>query len=86
MKTQIDVFIKNEGYADFRFISERSKEVAHKLGIPNSLKSFGDTWCGQPVWNSKNKTGRYKCGINLDSMGKIVLKLQNEGLTIESEF
>jgi hypothetical protein len=85
-----DVYVKQEGYGAFKFFSEKAKETAHKLGIPNSLEEFGDEFCEEPVYYfnkpETHKEGLYSCGIKLSHIEKTVNKLRKAGLTVESEF
>jgi len=81
-----DVYIKNEGYADLHFCTDKGKLVAFQLGIPNSLAEFGDEFCGSPVWNEKTKKGQYTCGIRISGLKRVYKKLEKAGLVIESEF
>lgn len=85
MKTP-DVYIKHEGYADIKFLTNKAKETAHKLGIANSLTSFGKTFCGQPVWNPTTKKGLYTIGVKVSALKRICKELKKNGLVIESEF
>ncbi len=93
MKTnsnQPDVYIKHEGYADFKFLTVKAKEAAHTLKIPNSLHEFGNEFCGSPVYyNDKPKThtkGLYTCGIKVSYLNKLKKQLEAKGLIVESEF
>ena len=63
-----DVYIKDEGYADVRFVSDKIKQWAYEQKIPNSLASFGKAFCGEPVWNENTKVGLYKIGIKLSKL------------------
>lgn len=81
-----DVYIKDEGFADIKFLTDKAKEVAHRLGIPNQVQSIGDTFCGKPVWNETTKKGIYSCGFGLSDLKKVVKALTDQGLEINSEF
>ena len=85
-----DVYIKQEGYGAFKFLSVKAKEVAHQLNIPNGLEKFGDEFCGCPVYYfdkpDTHKEGRYTCGVKLAKIDSIANKLRKAGLTVESEF
>jgi len=86
-KTQkeTDVYIKDEGYADIKFISLKSKEWAHKNQIRNSLAQFGDTFCGEPVWYRGMKKGQYTIGVELSNLKPIIEKMKKSNLIVESE-
>jgi len=89
METQeqeIDIFIKDEGYAAVKFLSDRAKEVAFSLGISNTLAQFGDTFCGNPVWNETTRKGVYACGFRLSHLKSVVADFEAAGLVIDSEF
>lgn len=86
MNTNVDVYIKDEGYADIKFLTEKAKETANKMGIPNQLLSIGKTFCGQPVWTPETKKGVYSCGLKLTHLKKAVRDLKKNGLTVECEF
>ena len=81
-QSPLDVFVKQEGFADVRFLTEKAKEVAHKLGIPNSWKGIADE---EHTWSPKNPEGRYKCGLDYDDALDLIKDLEKEGLIIESE-
>ncbi len=81
-----DVYVKEEGYADLRFITDKAKRVAYKLRIPNSLLQIGDTFCGEPVWTPQNPVGMYQCGYDYENVDFMVKLLRSEGLIVESEF
>jgi hypothetical protein len=81
---KFEVYVKNEGYADFRFISDRAKVIAHELQIPNSLAEF-ETFCGQPVWSPESPEGLYKCGFKMGAARRLIRELRSRGLTVETE-
>ena len=81
-----DVYIKDEGFAQVMFLSDRAKDVASALFIPNSLQEFGDTFCDKPVWNEKTRIGVYRCGFKLSYLNAVVKDLKDAGLTVECEF
>lgn len=80
-----DVYIKDEGYADVKFISLKAKEWAHKNKVPNSLESFGKEFCGRSVWYPGMKEGLYTVGIKLGKLGSFIKNMKKAGLKIESE-
>ncbi len=85
-----DVYVKQEGYGDFKFLTVKAKEVANELKIPNSLHHFGKEFCGMPVYyHDQPKThekGKYTCGIKLAHIERTTKKLRKAGLVVESEF
>jgi len=85
MNKEFDVYIKNEGYADITFISLKSKEWAHKNNIPNSLESFGDTFCGKPIWYKGMTEGRYTAGVFLSKLKPLISKMKKSNLVVKSE-
>ena len=80
-----DVYIKDEGYAAVKFLSDKAKEIAFSLGIPNCLQDLGDTFCGKPIWNKDTKKGMYECSFDVCEVGKLTQTLTDKGLEIESE-
>jgi len=85
MLATIDVFIKDEGYADIRFITLKSKEWAHKNKFKNSLEHFGKTFCGRSVWRPGLEDGLYHTPVDISKMRTIISKMKRHGLQIESE-
>ena len=81
MKDQ-DVFIKDEGYAAVKFLSDKAKEIADNLGMPNSLQN-SPSW--KPVWNKDTKKGSYESCLDLSEVDKVIQILTNKGLKVESE-
>lgn len=82
----IDIFIKDEGYGDFKFLTLAAKEWAHENGIPNSLAEFGKEFCGMPVWYPGMKKGQYTCGIRQSKIKKFVKAAISAGLNVDCEF
>lgn len=81
-----DVYIKDEGYAAVKFLSDKAKEIADSLGIPNHLQEIGDTSaCGNPIWSKNTKKGMYECSFDLCEINKIIQVLTSKGLKVESE-
>ena len=80
-----DVFIKDEGYAAVKFLSDKAKEIACELGIPNSLQAFGDTFCGKPIWNKNTKKGMYESSLDLCEVNRAIQVLTDKGLKVETE-
>ena len=85
-KLEVDVFIKHEGYAAIKFLTDKSKQWAHDSKVPNSLNEFGDTFCGQPVWNPNTKKGLYTIGVKVSKLKSVVASMKKANLVIESEF
>jgi hypothetical protein len=79
-----DVFVKDEGYASFRFCTDSAKEVAHKLKIPNSLADF-DEFCGNPVWKPESPVGLFQAGFPIGTARRLIKELRKRGLTVETE-
>ena len=83
---KVDVYVKDEGYADFRFVTDRAKRVAFRLGLNNDLQACGNLYCGKPVWNSDTKVGVYHSGQPVNKVHSIIKQLKERGLVIESEY
>ena len=84
MKT--DVFIKDEGYADIRLQSTKIKQFCTDQGFVNQLESFGDTFCGQPVWSEKSPKGVFKLVAKAHEAKEVANLFEENGFTVESEF
>lgn len=82
-----DIYIKDEGYADVRLHeSQKAKEWCYKNGYLNSLTRFGTEWCGEPVWYPGMIDGSYKFMLRLLQLKRFILRAEEIGLIIESEF
>lgn len=85
----IDVYIKNEGYADVKFLTDKAKNWAHNNEIPNGLLEIlhddETTFCGKPVWTPETKVGLYKTGVKLSCIPGLVKAMKSAGLKVESE-
>jgi len=81
-KKMTDVFIKDEGYQDVRFTSQKAKEWAQKNKIPNDWKGISKNYY------PKSKTGLYSRGVKLSKKGinEFISIMKNDGLKVESEF
>jgi len=86
-KTQkeTDVYIKDEGYADVKFLSLKAKKWAHENNIPNSLEHFGENFCGKSIWYPGMKEGLYNTSCFLSKLKQLLPKMRKFGLIIESE-
>lgn len=81
----VDVYVKDEGYGDFKFLTPKAREWANKNQIPNSLEYFGKSFCGMPVWYPGMDDGLYTCGIKRTKISQFVKAAINAGLNVESE-
>ncbi len=77
-----DVFIKDEGYAAVKFLSDKAKEIAHSLGISNCLQN-SLSW--KSVWNKDTKEGSYESCFEVCEVDKLIGVLTNKGLKVETE-
>lgn len=86
--TKLDLYIKDEGYADVRLITDEAKNWAHKLGFENSLIGItpDDTYYGEKVWNHITKTGPYHFSIATHTIHEFMDVIDASGLNYESEF
>lgn len=84
-KTKIDVFIKDEGYGDVKFLTDKAKEWAHQNKVSNSLHAFGKTFCGKEVWYPENRKGLYKHGTVLSDLKGLIEDMEDAELIVESE-
>ena len=75
----IDIYVKDEGYADFRVLTDKAKEICNKNGFKNSLEEFGE-------WSEKKKEGRYSFGVSEKDVFSVIEVMEKEGLTIDSEY
>ncbi len=85
MNDKLDIYIKDEGYAEVKFLSKRAKEWACKNGISNSLTEFGDTFCGRKVYIPNRQDGLYQCGVERKHLDILLKKLEKAEMIIESE-
>jgi len=83
---ETDIYIKDEGYADMKFLTQDAKEWAHKMGIPNSLHEFGKEFCEQKVWYPGMEDGLYQYGIKPFTANNLAIIAETDGLVVENEF
>ena len=84
-KEEVDIFVKQEGYHDIKFLTQKAKEWAHEAEIPNALARFGMTFCGKPVWYFGMNEGQYQYGAIESDAIQILRAAHLAGLKIESE-
>lgn len=89
-RNRTDVYIKDEGYADFRLATQKAKLWANRNGYTNSLLSQfgkGNTFCGEQIWDDENKSGAYSFAMNnTPKLYRTIEKMKKAGLKVESEF
>ena len=85
MSKRVDVFIKGEGYAEFKFLTSEAKKWAVENDVENSLQSFGSEFCGRPIFLKDVRDGLYQIGLSLTTGKKLYSLLIKSGLTLESE-
>jgi len=79
-----DVFIKDEGYQDVRFVSKKAKQWAHKNKIPNDWEGIS-----KDCFDAKTKKmGLYARSVRLSNKGihEFISIMENDGLKVASEF
>lgn len=83
MKT--DFYIKDEGYADVKVLSNKAKIFCDGKGYDNDLLDIGDTYCGQPVWKPGMTQGMYQFGIKKSQVNRFIKMVEENKFTVESE-
>lgn len=83
--TMIDVYVKDEGYADIKFLSIEAMEWAYGQGVSNDLLEVGDTFCGKPVWKPGMAAGVFTTAVSPHLLPHIMKAMEIFGLTTESE-
>jgi hypothetical protein len=84
-KKIVDIYIKDEGYASIKALSNKAKLACHALDIDNELLHFGKEWCGEKVCLPGDIDGLYQAECGLDKVEEIIELFENAGLVVESE-
>jgi hypothetical protein len=80
-----DFYIKDEGYAAVKVVSNHAKLWCLENGFHNSLLEFGAEFCGQKVWTRGMKEGIYQFGIRRSQLAEFLLLVDEDKFTFESE-
>ena len=72
----VDIFVKDEGYADFRFKTDKAKAFAKKHELPNSWDDITPNDPKRP----------YSCAVKKKFIKTIINLADKEGLVVSSEF
>lgn len=80
-----DFYIKDEGYADVKALSNKAKEFSMQQGWDNTLLHIGDKFCGHDVWAPGMTSGLYQFGIRRSQLQDFISFVKLDGFTVESE-
>ena len=80
-----DFYIKDEGYAAVKVVSNHAKEWCLENGFDNSLLEFGAEFCGQKVWTKGMKEGMYQFALKRSQLPEFFLLIDDSKFTFESE-
>ena len=80
-----DFYIKDEGYAAVKVVSNQAKLWCLENGFPNSLLEFGVEFCGQKVWTRGMKEGMYQFSLRRSRLPVFLLMVDEDKFTFETE-
>ena len=89
MNLDADIYIKDEGYMDVRLHRNlKAQEFCHTLGIENSLRAIGKTYCGEPVWvpGYKGNDAMFSFVLKKSQHTLFIKECEKAGLVVCSEF
>ena len=81
-----DFYIKDEGYAAVKALTQGAKLFSNDIGLENVLLEVGTEYCGELVWTPKNNKGVYEFAINPVKVKEFIKMVDKYNLTVESEY